>query len=142
MAFCIKCGTNVGDSLFCGNCGAKITYNEKKHNILDNANESEQSANAYRVKVHSKKNLERCVFIRVNVLVSYSCSQNYGHDKIVVPRVSSVQNFRNINIEVLFFLPIGRYIYLSIYLYSSYRGDVFAVANTCIRTSCGDIYYL
>ena len=58
MAFCIKCGTNVGDSLFCGNCGAKITYNEKKHNILDNANESEQSANAYRVKVHSKKKAE------------------------------------------------------------------------------------
>ncbi len=58
MAFCIKCGTNVGDSLFCGNCGAKITYNEKKHNILDNANESEQSTNAYRVKVHSKKKAE------------------------------------------------------------------------------------
>lgn len=30
MAFCPKCGVNVGDSLFCGNCGAKITYNEKK----------------------------------------------------------------------------------------------------------------
>ena len=58
MAFCIKCGTNVGDSLFCGNCGAKITFNEKKHNILDNANESEQSTNAYRVKVHSKKKAE------------------------------------------------------------------------------------
>ena len=58
MAFCIKCGTNVGDSLFCGNCGAKITYNEKRHNILDNANESEQSTNAYRVKVHSKKKAE------------------------------------------------------------------------------------
>lgn len=58
MAFCPKCGTNVGDSLFCGNCGAKITYNEKKHNILDNANESEQSTNAYRVKVHSKKKAE------------------------------------------------------------------------------------
>ena len=58
MAFCPKCGVNVGDSLFCGNCGAKITYNEKRHNILDNANESEQSTNAYRVKVHSKKKAE------------------------------------------------------------------------------------
>ncbi len=58
MAFCIKCGTNVGDSLFCGNCGAKITFNENAHNISEDTNEPEQSANTYRVKVHSKKKAE------------------------------------------------------------------------------------
>lgn len=55
MAFCPKCGTNVGNSLFCGNCGAKITYNEKKHNILDNANESEQSATHIALKYIPRK---------------------------------------------------------------------------------------
>ena len=58
MAFCIKCGTNVGDSLFCGNCGAKITFNENAHIVSEDTNEPEQSANAYRVKVHSKKKAE------------------------------------------------------------------------------------
>lgn len=58
MAFCPKCGVNVGNSLFCGNCGAKITFNENANNINDDINELKPSANTHRVKVHLKPKTE------------------------------------------------------------------------------------
>lgn len=49
MAFCHNCGANVGDSLFCGNCGTKIPYNEKpEHNIANQSTEAESHEKEYR----------------------------------------------------------------------------------------------
>ncbi len=43
MSFCPNCGANIGDSLFCGFCGTKITYNEKSINRTSQINKTGQT---------------------------------------------------------------------------------------------------